>query len=74
MSDLTGEPIVRIRDLRKTYISKERPGILRGKQRAIEALKGISLEIARGEIFGLLGFPPGFPELAPSEPSLSSHG
>ena len=55
MSDLTGEPIVRIRELRKTYISKERQGILRGKQRAIEALKGISLEIARGEIFGLLG-------------------
>ena len=55
MSDLTGEPIVRIRELCKTYISKERQGILRSKQRAVEALKGISLEICPGEIFGLLG-------------------
>jgi len=55
MSDLTGEPIVRIRELRKTYISKERQGLLRSKQRAVEALKGISLEICPGEIFGLLG-------------------
>jgi len=45
MSDLTGEPIVRIRELRKTYISKERQGILRGMQQAIEAIEGIGLEI-----------------------------
>ena len=55
MSNLTGEPIVRIRELCKTYISKERQGLLRSKQRAVEALKGISLEICPGEIFGLLG-------------------
>ena len=51
----TGEPIVNIRDLRKTYFSKERVGLLRSKQRAIEALKGICLDIYPGEIFGLLG-------------------
>jgi len=55
MSDLTGEPIVRIHELRKTYISKERRGLLHSQQRAVEALKGISLEICPGEILGLLG-------------------
>lgn len=50
-----GTPIVRIRDLRKTYISKERRGIFGGTKRTIEALKGVSLDIYPGEIFGLLG-------------------
>ena len=49
------EPIVKIRDLRKVYVSKERQGLFRAKQRAVEALKGINLDIYPGEIFGLLG-------------------
>jgi ABC-2 type transport system ATP-binding protein len=49
------EPIIKIRDLRKTYFSKERKGIFRAKKMAIEALKGINLDIYPGEIFGLLG-------------------
>jgi ABC-2 type transport system ATP-binding protein len=49
------EPIVRIRDLYKTYISKERTGIFGARKRTIEALKGINLDIYPGEIFGLLG-------------------
>jgi ABC-2 type transport system ATP-binding protein len=49
------EPIIKIRDLRKTYFSKERKGIFRAKRMAIEALKGINLDIYPGEIFGLLG-------------------
>ncbi len=49
------EPIVWIRDLHKTYISKERTGVFGGKRRAIQALKGVSLDIYPGEIFGLLG-------------------
>ena len=36
-------------DLRKTYVE----GVLRRKQQ--EALKGVSLRVERGEIFGLLG-------------------
>jgi len=55
MSHLASEPIVSIRDLRKTYVSKERQGLFRSRQRAIEALKGIHLDIYPGEIFGLLG-------------------
>ncbi len=50
-----GEPIVKIHDLHKTYISKERRGIFGGTKRAVEALKGIHLDICPGEIFGLLG-------------------
>jgi ABC-2 type transport system ATP-binding protein len=54
-SPRSDEPIVRIRDLRKTYFSKERKGIFGGRKRAIEALRGVSLDIYPGEIFGLLG-------------------
>ena len=55
MSELASEPIVRIRNLHKTYVSKERRGLLRSQQRNIEALKGVNLDILPGEIFGLLG-------------------
>jgi ABC-2 type transport system ATP-binding protein len=55
MSKVEGKPIVKIRDLCKTYISKERQGLFRSRQRSIEALKGVSLDIYPGEIFGLLG-------------------
>jgi ABC-2 type transport system ATP-binding protein len=51
----SGESIVRVSDLHKTYVSKERKGIFGGRKRAIEALKGVSLDIWAGEIFGLLG-------------------
>jgi ABC-2 type transport system ATP-binding protein len=47
--------IVGIHNLRKVYISKERRGIFGGTKRAIEALRGIDLEIYAGEIIGLLG-------------------
>ncbi len=52
---LYGEPMIRIRDLGKVYISKERTGIFGGKTRAIGALRSVSLDIYPGEIFGLLG-------------------
>jgi ABC-2 type transport system ATP-binding protein len=42
-------PAVAVRDLEKTY----RNGLL--KKRTVEALKGVSLDVAPGEIFGLLG-------------------
>ena len=42
MADL----LLRILNIKKTYTSKEKP---------IEALKGVSLDIYRGEVFGLLG-------------------
>jgi ABC-2 type transport system ATP-binding protein len=52
---VSDEPIVQVNDLRKTYLSKERLGLGRSRQKAIEALKGVNLDIHPGEIFGLLG-------------------
>ncbi|MCC6877836.1 MAG: ABC transporter ATP-binding protein [Sandaracinaceae bacterium] len=49
MSEPSGEaPIVRVRDLQKTF----RIGFFRRK---VEAVRGLSFEVRRGEIFGLLG-------------------
>lgn len=45
----SGSPIISVRDLKKTY----RDGLLR--RRSVEALRGVTLDVARGEIFGLLG-------------------
>ena len=46
---MNGAPIIDIQDLSKTY----RDGLLRRKK--IEALRGVSFQVERGEIFGLLG-------------------
>jgi ABC-2 type transport system ATP-binding protein len=46
---VTSEAAIETHDLRKTYVE----GILRRKRQ--EALKGVSLRVERGEIFGLLG-------------------
>jgi ABC-2 type transport system ATP-binding protein len=48
-------PIITIENLSKTYTSKERRHIFRSKKRLVEALKGVNLDIYKGEIFGLLG-------------------
>ena len=45
----SSDPVIRVTDLVKTY----RDGLFR--KRKIEALKGVSLEVGQGEIFGLLG-------------------
>ena len=41
------EPIIKVRDLHHTY--------LRGTPLAVEALKGVSLEVYRGEALGIIG-------------------
>lgn len=46
---------VKIENLQKTYVTKKREGLFKSSQRQVAALKGISLEIQPGEIFGLLG-------------------
>lgn len=41
--------------LSKTYKARARKGLFKSEKRSVEALKGISLEVNQGEIFGLLG-------------------
>lgn len=44
-----------IKELSKTYISRQRQGLFKSTKKAVEALKSVSLEIKPGEVFGLLG-------------------
>ena len=46
---------VRTDKLSKTYEVRARKGIFKSEKRSVEALKGVSLEVNEGEIFGLLG-------------------
>ncbi len=43
---------VRVENLGKTYIAKQRKGLFKSEKRAVEALKPISLTVEPGEIFG----------------------
>ena len=46
---------VRTENLSKTYHVRARKGLFKSEKRSVEALKGVSLEVQEGEIFGLLG-------------------
>jgi ABC-2 type transport system ATP-binding protein len=46
---------VKVVDLSKTYVTKQRQGLFRSKRKEVEALQNVSLQIRRGEICGLLG-------------------
>ncbi len=46
---------VSIQELTKIYLTRQRQGLFKSKEKKVEALKGISLEIRPGELFGLLG-------------------
>ncbi len=43
------------RDLRKTYITHLRKGLLKRERQEVHALKGVSFTVRKGEVFGLLG-------------------
>ena len=47
------QTVIEVRDLRRDYVTHR--GIIRRKKETIRAVRGISFEVARGEIFGLLG-------------------
>lgn len=46
---------VRVENLSKIYMVRNRKGLFKSEKSAVEALKGITLEVKQGEIFGLLG-------------------
>jgi len=46
---------VAIEKLTKTYVVKQRKGLFKAEKKNVQALKGVSLEIRPGEVFGLLG-------------------
>ncbi|MER5468348.1 ABC transporter ATP-binding protein [Streptomyces sp. NBC_00647] len=46
-------PAIEAVDLCRTYISRN--GLLRPRRHSVDAVRGVSLEVANGELFGLLG-------------------
>ena len=46
---------VRAENLSKIYQVRQRKGLFKSERSSVEALQGVSLEVAPGEIFGLLG-------------------
>jgi ABC-2 type transport system ATP-binding protein len=46
---------VRVENLSKVYQTRQRKGLFKSERSAVEALKGVSMEVCSGEIFGLLG-------------------
>ena len=50
---MAGEPVIEARTLRRTY--RTTTGVVRRKPLEVEAVRGISFAVERGELFGLLG-------------------
>jgi ABC-2 type transport system ATP-binding protein len=46
-------PVIEVEDLRRSYVA--RTGLRRSGKKEVEAVRGISFEVERGELFGLLG-------------------
>ena len=46
---------VRVENLTKVYQTRQRKGLFKSEKSTVEALKGVSMQVYAGEIFGLLG-------------------
>jgi oligopeptide/dipeptide ABC transporter ATP-binding protein len=53
MSDAGIQPLLEIRDLTVHFVLRE--GLLQRRRAAVQAVNGVSLELAQGEVFGLVG-------------------
>ena len=47
------EQVICVEDLKREFVSKK--GLLRREKKVVKAVDGISFDVKRGEIFGLLG-------------------
>ncbi len=47
------ETVIEVKELKRTYVTRR--GFLKKEKRVVQAVDGISFEVRRGEIFGLLG-------------------
>lgn len=47
------DTVIEVKELKRTYVTRR--GLLKKKKRVVQAVDGISFEVRRGEIFGLLG-------------------
>ena len=47
------ETVIEVKDLRREYVTKR--GVWKREKHIVKAVDGISFEVGRGEIFGLLG-------------------
>jgi len=50
---VVADNVVEARDLRRSY--RSRTGFLKRERKEVEAVRGVTFDIARGELFGLLG-------------------
>ena len=55
LGNMMREEVIVAENLVKKYVTKKRKGLLRGEKQVVEALRGVSFKINRGEIVGLLG-------------------
>ncbi len=55
MSTLNSNPIISIKNVYKTYVGKHRKGFFKTEYREVHALKDVTIDVHRGEIFTLLG-------------------
>lgn len=54
-SPAPGKGQIRVENLEKTYVTRKRHGLFGSKRLEVTALRGVSLEINPGEVFGLVG-------------------
>jgi ABC-2 type transport system ATP-binding protein len=55
VAEVTGEPIIALEDLRRSFIVRQKAGRVRRRTRVVHAVDGISASIMSGEAVGYIG-------------------